>query len=363
MRRNELKALPFRPFDYFQSLNWSPYSRLIVKNDGSNWVLSSIADEMTVVCESLGIETVDSRYQYNTSNQSIFFTSKYEVLMRWKKYKHRIAFPYFHGHPSSNSQFNHMVSMIRSHHQEIDRIQVSCSQVEDFIRNTGIDEDKVYRIPISIDMNLFKFTTPQLRRAVRARLGIPLSAQVVGSFQKDGIGWGEGKEPKLIKGPDIFIDTIRTLKDRVPEIFVLLTGSSRGYVKEELTKLDVPYKHFLLEDYDQIGSYYNALDVYIVSSREEGGPRAILESMASGIPIISTKVGQAIDLVDSGKTGWLVDVEDFEGLAYWAEYVFNNQVNLDEVLYEGQQVAFSNCYDAQIPMWHDFMSGFVDFDR
>ena len=109
---------------------------------------------------------------------------------------------------------------------------------------------------------------------------------VIGSFQKDGKGWGEGNEPKLIKGPD-----------------VLLTGPARGYVKTGLESLKIPCKHLYLQDYREIGKYYQALDAYLVTSREEGGPKGVLESMASGIPLISTRVGQAQDLVKQGING------------------------------------------------------------
>jgi len=45
-----------------------------------------------------------------------------------------------------------------------------------------------------------------------------------------------------------------------------------------------------------------ALDLYIVASREEGEPKAILESMASGVPLVTTEVGQAMDFVEHEHT-------------------------------------------------------------
>ena len=49
-----------------------------------------------------------------------------------------------------------------------------------------------------------------------------------------------------------------------------------------------------------------------VSARasDEGGPRAALEAMATGVPLVSTRVGQAADLVRHGENGWLADVDD-----------------------------------------------------
>jgi glycosyltransferase involved in cell wall biosynthesis len=44
-------------------------------------------------------------------------------------------------------------------------------------------------------------------------------------------------------------------------------------------------------------------------------PLAVMEAMASGVPVIACKVGGIPDLVAHGVTGWLVDVGDCDGLA------------------------------------------------
>ena len=59
----------------------------------------------------------------------------------------------------------------------------------------------------------------------------------------------------------------------------------------------------------------------MVASRDEGGPRAVLESMATGVPLVTTRVGQAADLVEHGVNGWMVDVEAVEALAASIEHV------------------------------------------
>ena len=51
-------------------------------------------------------------------------------------------------------------------------------------------------------------------KKIKHNLGIPEDYLVIGSFQKDGEGWGEGLKPKLIKGPDIFIETIKLIKQK-----------------------------------------------------------------------------------------------------------------------------------------------------
>ncbi|MBN2088397.1 glycosyltransferase family 4 protein [candidate division KSB1 bacterium] len=231
--------------------------------------------------------------------------------------------------------------------------------MKEIILSSGIDPAKVFIIPIGINSAFFHKQTQQSKMSVRKRLGIPQSAVVVGSFQKDGVGWGEGNEPKLIKGPDVFLQTIARLKTQIPEIFILLSGPARGYIKQGLHKLNVPYRHIYLKSYPEIGILYQALDLYLVASRQEGGPKAVLESMMSGVPLVTTRVGQAMDLVRHGYNGWMLDVEDVEGLAHYARYVLDQPDVVQAVLDAGRQTAIENSYSAQLPLWREFMKGFI----
>jgi glycosyltransferase involved in cell wall biosynthesis len=109
-----------------------------------------------------------------------------------------------------------------------------------------------------------------------------------------------------------------------------------------------------------MGECYQALDAYVVSSRDEGGPKAVLEAMACGVPLITTRVGQAVDLVVSGRNGWLVDLEDAEGLAHAAEQALADRERRDRVVTAAQATAGANSYDAQIPQWAEFFRGYVE---
>lgn len=181
----------------------------------------------------------------------------------------------------------------------VDFFHTSCSLTKEKLMKLGLSNSKIKMIPLGVDINLF---SPKTKAQDTASLK-------VGSFQKDGEGWGEGNKPKFVKGPDIFLRAIGLLKNLKPEIEVVLTGPSRGFVKKGLEDLDVKYSHVFLEKPSQVSSYYKEIDYYFVCSREEGGPKAILESMASGVPIISTKVGMAPDIIVDGKNGFIVDKE------------------------------------------------------
>tara|TARA_B000000557_G_C20802291_1_gene456137 strand:+ start:973 stop:2091 length:1119 start_codon:yes stop_codon:yes gene_type:complete len=353
----------YNPVLKFKTKKWKPFSRLITKADNSPWVLNEIQKEMVMLFNNLNIKCYPENYIDGSSRQSIFYFNKYDVLSHWKNLDHRIAFPYYHGDPRSNTKFNEFFKVIKKNHRRIHRIQVSHSEMENLILNTGIDSNKVFKIPISINMENFQKNTPTLRRQSRKELGVSNDTILIGSFQKDGNLWGDGNEAKLIKGPDIFIKTVYELKKKYEKISVLLTGPSRGYVKNELKKIQVPFIHRYINSYKDIAKYYYPLDAYLISSREEGGPRSVLETMACSIPLISTKVGQAIDLVDSGKNGWLVNSFNPTELAETIVNVIENQYILNqEFINLSRKTAQENSYPKQINLWKLFMKDFLDHD-
>ena len=129
------------------------------------------------------------------------------------------------------------------------------------------------------------------KKSLKVKYNISENALIIGSFQKDTEGKGYDK-PKLSKGPDIFIEVIKDLKKNSNrDLFVVLTGWRRTYIINKLNKLKINYVYHELVDLTVLNELYNCLDLYIVSSRVEGGPRAILEASAAKTPIISTNVG------------------------------------------------------------------------
>jgi glycosyltransferase involved in cell wall biosynthesis len=70
-----------------------------------------------------------------------------------------------------------------------------------------------------------------------------------------------------------------------------------------------------VRDRDELAASYSGADVLCLPSRREGLPMAVLEGMAFGLPILATRVGGVADLVEDGRSGYLVDPEDVDGLA------------------------------------------------
>ena len=248
------------------------------------------------------------------------FGSQYQWV-EWSPFlspRCRFVSTFFHGKPEDGPQVARHIDRFLATAPKLDAVVASSSILRERLQSWGVPKNKIHLIPIGCETNRFVRPTEQQRNEVRARFSIQPHEIVIGSFQKDGEGWGEGEIPKRIKGPDVFLSVVERLAKTLP-IFVLLSGPARGYVKKGLERLNIRYTHHYAPNRDALAQLYHALDLYLVTSREEGGPMALMESMASGVPVVSTRVGMAVDLIKDRINGALVNVEDIETMAQRAQ--------------------------------------------
>ena len=224
-----------------------------------------------------------------------------------------------------------------------DIIHTSCKTTRNALVSIGIKKDKIRVVPLGVDIELFKPTNE--KEHIKKILKIPFNAIVIGSFQKDGSGWGEGNEPKLIKGPDILVSVIKKLSLRYP-VHVLLTGPARGFVINNLRNAGVAYSNIgYLKQYHNVARYYRALDLYLITSRIEGGPKSILEAWASGVPVVSTKVGMIPDIAQNRKDAMIADIGDVEMLYSNCCEIIDNELIRREIKCQGINKAKSYSWD------------------
>lgn len=343
-----------------RTASWARHSRLFAVGDGGGWSVDEDASHVASTARRLGYRTGPSVWARFAERQAVFLTSHFEALdARWLSTTHRLGTAYLHGRPGTPGapEFDAAFAALRRQPDRIDRIQVTHTEMHELVVSAGVAPERVFRIPIGLDLEHFPRRDDASRLRARRALGLPETAFVVGSFQKDGVGWGEGLEPKLVKGPDVLVRALTRVQAEAPELHVLLTGPARGYVRRELVRLGIPYVHVRPGSRAELATAFHALDVYLVASRQEGGPKAVLETMATGVPLVSTRVGQAQELVRDGVNGWLVDVEDAEALAERALAV---RSGVDEaVLSEARATAEAHAHERLDERWAALMRGFV----
>ncbi len=345
-----------------RSLFWKPYSRVLIVGDNAGWAIDTEAKALKKSLDALHIPAyLVKKVRFNIP-QVVHYCSQFSLNEpSIYKSRHRISVDYYHGKPEQGENFKRCFESLKNNHEKIYRIRASTREMKELIKTSGINPEKIFRIPIGIDAEAFSPAAHEEKLQVRQELDIPTDAVIIGSFQKDGVGWGEGLEPKLIKGPDIFIEVISKLKSQISSLHILLSGPSRGYVKNELEKLTIPYTHVYPKNYREIARLYHALDLYLVTSREEGGPKAVLESMASGIPLVTTAVGQAQDLVIHGENAMMAKVEDVLSLTEMCFKILDDRTLQEHLVGEGKKTAEANSLISQLPLWQEYFKKLIDF--
>jgi len=345
-----------------RSFFWADFTRLILMRDQAGWSIDKDMESLAKITNRLGIRTIQKNYwQRHSRRQCIFWGSQFSLLQDdWLENGHRNATSFFHGLPGTGyPEFDQLFERVERNRQHLHRVQVTHSAMAEELVKIGVNRFVIHTIPIGIDTSLFQLFSPEEKKRKREELKVPSNAFVLGSFQKDGSGWGEGNEPKLVKGPDLFIAVCKKLKKEVPSLLVLLSGPARGYVKKGLDAAGIPYVHRYYKEAEEVRELYAALDAYLVSSRQEGGPKAVLESMATGVPLVSTPVGQAVDLIEQGVNGLLVPAEDVDAMVESLRDMAEEKVDLEAMRHAGRDTASKNDYQRQDSLWKDFFSGFI----
>ncbi len=179
-----------------------------------------------------------------------------------------------------------------------------------------LTDKSIQSIPFWVNNQIF-FNIDD-KKSLREKYNIPNNSYLIGSFQRDT----EGKDlvsPKLIKGPDRFLEIVKNLYRENKDLQVLLTGKRRNYLINKFKELDIPYIYFEMTDFTTLNELYNCLDLYIVTSRIEGGPQAILECGITKTPIISTNVGVAPEILPAKS---IFDMTSYQNAEHDTEYVY-----------------------------------------
>ena len=167
-------------------------------------------------------------------------------------------------------------------------------------------DKKITSIPFWVDEKIF-FNISD-KENLRKNYGFTNEDFIIGSFQRDTEG-SDLKSPKLIKGPDRFLEISKKIYEKNKNLKIILSGRRRQYLIKNFEENNIPYKLYEMVDTQALNELYNLLDLYIVTSRIEGGPQAIIECGLSKTPIISTDVGVASEILSVNS---IFDGVDFE---------------------------------------------------
>jgi len=186
-------------------------------------------------------------------------------------------------------------------------ISVSDYLKTDLTDKAGFPKAKVQTIYNGVDWK--RFDSPVDQSVSKEELG----------FKSDEILVGMVSDIRPGKGYEYFIRAARLILDRRPKARFLIFGDGPDNLKQliydEISKLNLNDIVKFMGFREDIPEILPILDIFMLSSINEGLSIATIEAMGAGVPVIVTKSGGPEEIITDGETGFLVPIRDENSLA------------------------------------------------
>lgn len=221
-----------------------------------------------------------------------------------------------------------------------DRIVAVSQALADVAVGLGVNADRVQVVGNGIDLARFR---PIPRDEARVALGLPPQARVLVSVG----GLVERK------GFHRVIDCLPALMQAHPDLHFLVVGGA-GPEGDISGRLQAQVVHLGLADRvrflgsvapDDLKVPLSAADVFVLATRYEGWANVLLEAMACGLPVVTTRVGGNAQVVSQSDVGSLVPFDDSAALSAALDRALCKAWNGDAI----RQFASRHAWEQRIP--------------
>ncbi len=165
-----------------------------------------------------------------------------------------------------------------------------------------------------VDTNKFKPSTAKKRRLLQ-QAGLPTELKYIGCAAR----------LESVKSHDVLIKALNNLPNNMA-LLLAGTGSLKDQLQKLALSLHLEERVFFLGHVDDMTSFYPLIDVFCLSSNNEGLPLSPMEAQSSGVPVVLTDVGGCKEAVCS-KTGMVVQPNNPILLAQALTHILNQKNN------------------------------------
>jgi len=205
----------------------------------------------------------------------------------------------------------------------LDRVVAATEHERRLLRQIyRVPPSSVAVIPLGVDLDQFSPVGAEGRGAVRRRLGLPEDERIILAVGRI--------EP--LKGLDVLIQSLSAMSTRARVGLYIIGGDERA--RPELDRLDAIARAFRVQErvhflgsrpHEDLPDYYRAADVVAVPSFYESFGLVAVEAMASGVPVVASRVGGLASTVVDGRTGYLIAWRCPEPFAEKFDLLFENE--------------------------------------
>lgn len=167
----------------------------------------------------------------------------------------------------------------------------------------GADDTRITTIPNGVDLT--KFDSIE-RNEARTKLGLPLDRPIILSV---------GYRLEL-KGFHILVDALAELRKTYPNAMVAIVGGQARWAPDYLPEISQRIQEHRLEGHvilagtrpqEELKYWNSAADLCCILSSREGSPNVMMEALACGTPLISTRVGNVPEILQSPTLGSIIE--------------------------------------------------------
>ena len=155
------------------------------------------------------------------------------------------------------------------------------------------------------------------------------------------------------KNQKMLIDAFSAIMKKFPEYQLVIYGE--GNYREELESyvkaLKLEERVFMPGSVTDLYDKMKSAELFVLSSDYEGMPNALIEAMCMGLPVISTKVSGATDLINHGKNGLLTEVGDKKEMENAMEQMLSDENLREQMAIEAVQLAEMLRTDEILQQW------------
>ena len=180
-------------------------------------------------------------------------------------------------------------------------LSVSEAHCQNVTNTIGFPHEQIKVIANGVDVTRY-FPNPAKKEEVRKRLGLKKGSLYIGTVGS----------LRPVKNQSLLIKACKTILPYFDHVEVLIVGEGplESQLIQEANTLGLSGKIHFAGVQPNIPDVLNALDIFVLPSRSEGMPNAVLEAMACGIPTIATSVGGSPEIIEDGISGMLIASED-----------------------------------------------------
>lgn len=217
---------------------------------------------------------------------------------------------------------------IRSFRHRVDAFVVISREIDKQLSSIGIPPEHRVFIPNGVDLERFRPLPLAEKRALRVSLGLPEGPIVIYT--------GRLIEEKRI---DQLIGIWPSVLNSHPEALLLILGTG---VEEVRLKQMAGTGILFVGQVQNVVHYLQASDVFVLPSAREGLSNALLEALATGLPVIATTVGGNVDVIHHRQNGWLIPPDTPSALQEAVLALLNDPSCRENLGHQGREHVIEN---------------------